>query len=188
MGAEVHTITRVDYGSTDAELDARFGLPKGDPVLVNYPAVGAVTSPATVAWDTAPTFVPSEAVPYIAVQCARFPVLSLPDNEWDRFVTTIYFGRELSQREREKLVKIIDAWLVLARYGGFEGRGLHSAKEVVFQDKTDSARIEADMGDTDPDLALTALIRCLEGFEEGDGAPIDAIVFGLGDSDIMDWN
>jgi YD repeat-containing protein len=103
--------------------------------------------------------------------------LALPDDEWDRFVVTVYFTKPQLPAERKEFTSLIQSWLLLGSYGGFGGHGIHCSREIEFNDATDSVVIRADMGDSDPQESLNVLIQSLEGFVRG-STPIDAIVFG----------
>jgi hypothetical protein len=177
FGEDVHTTTGVYFGSTAEFLDGMIGSVRNEWVLVAFPKEGPESTP-TQAVATGPVgHVPPDAKPCPGVESRKFPVLALPIDEWDSFVATVYFGRPLLVEERGELTSLIDAWLLLGSYGGFGGRGTHSAYNVKFDDATDSAKVRADMGDVDPEIALPILIRTLESFELA-GAPIDALVFG----------
>jgi hypothetical protein len=180
FGYEVHPVTFVKFGYTDAELDTLFGAAKREAVTVEFRDISAPANPPLALEGVPATFVPGEAFPDATVRSKSFRVLTLPINEWDSFVATVYFAESLEAEQRRDFVALVDAWLLLASYGGLGGRGTHSADEVTFDDSTDSAIIKADMGDTDPRTALRVLVRAVEGFQRGGGIAIDAIVFGSG--------
>jgi hypothetical protein len=177
FGEDVHVVTGVFFGSSAEFLDAMIGPIRGEPVLVGFPrdrSPGASKRPV----PAGPVgYVPPSATSYPGFESRRFPVLALPVDEWDSFVATIYFGRTLGEEEQEQLAALVDAWLLLGSYGGLGGAGTHSADKVKFDGATDSALIRADMGDTDPEIALRVLIGALEGYEST-GPPIDALVLG----------
>jgi hypothetical protein len=178
FGYEVQSVTKVTYGQTDERIDAMLGPARSEPVVVEFPGDRPAMVPRSGETEAPTTHVPREARPCSSFHSKRFPVLALPIDEWDNFATTIYFGRSLRPEEREGLVALIAAWLLLGSYGGLGGVGTHSADEVAFDEVTDSAVIKADMGDADPEIAIPTLIRSLEGFESG-AAPIDAVIFGM---------
>ena len=176
FGEDVHTVTGVYFGSTAEFLDAALGPAQREWVLVEFPA-GESATLIRPAMKARTSYVPPDAQPYQGFVSRRFPVLTLPVNEWDSFFATVYFGRPLLEEERRELARLIDAWFLIGAYGGFGGAGTHSADRVVFDDATDSVILRADMGDADPDIALPLLTRALEGFESS-SATIDALVLG----------
>jgi hypothetical protein len=177
FGEEVHPVTNIFFGSSAEFIDAMIGPVRAETVLVEFPGDSFAASHNEPAVESPVTHIPPNARPDTVFRSRTFPVLALPVNEWDSFRATVYFGRTLGREEREQLAALIRAWLLLGSYGGLGGTGTHSAKEVAFDESTDSAIIRADMGDADPEIALPVLIRTLEGFESA-GTPIDALVFG----------
>ncbi len=123
------------------------------------------------------SYIPNGAVVATHFRSDKFHVLVLPDDEWDHFVATIYFASSPRLAEREEIKALIQAWLLLGSYGGFGGRGTHSSREVTFNENTDSVVIQADMGDSHPEMSLAVLIQSLERFASG-STPVEAIVFG----------
>jgi hypothetical protein len=178
FGYDVHPVTDVRFGHTCSELDTIFGAAKGERVTVEFSGDSTPAGPRADVAASPATYVPPEAKADASVQSKHFRVLTLPINEWDSFVATVYFADSPGVESRRDFVALVEAWLLLASYGGFGGRGSHSSDSVAFDDSTDSAVVSADMGDTDPRTALRVLIRSLEGFESGSTTAIDAVVFG----------
>jgi len=177
FGEDVHTTTNVDFGESAEILEKSLGPIRGQTTIVGF-AGDRREQVVAGADESAPTsHVPSIARPARGLRSRSFAVLALPIDEWDSFVATIYFGRSFQHDERKTLASLLGAWLLMASYGGLGGRGTHWTEEVAFDEATDSATLEADMGDVDPRVALRALIRSLEGFQSV-GPPIDALVFG----------
>jgi hypothetical protein len=177
FGERVHRVTDVYFGSSAEFIDAMIGPVRGKTEVVEFPDDSSPARSPEPVVSSPVTHVPPDARPDAEFRSRTFPVLALPFNEWDTFSTTVYFGRSLNGEEREPLLALIRAWLLLGSYGGLGGRGTHNADEPAIDEATDSAIIRADMGDTDPEIALPLLIRTLEGFESH-GPPIDALVFG----------
>ena len=177
FGYEAHPISSVNFAHSDAELDAMFGPPSAAPILVPFPAT-PLASELPAEGEAAGMYVPLGARPHGSLHSKSFRVLELPVNEWDSFVSTVYFARNPRSEERRRFVALVRAWLHLGIFGGLGGGRTHWAEDVKFDEATDSAIIEADMGQADPDIAQRILIWALEGFETQDGAPIDALVFG----------
>jgi hypothetical protein len=177
FGEDVHTVTGVYFGATLEFLDKAMGPVRSEWELVEFPGDRQAPAP-----ESSPRTAPSDFVPPGTKRSSefaspKFRVLALPYDEWDSFVATIYFGRPLLAEERKELAALIDAWFLLGSYGSLGGTGTHSSNPVKFDETTDSAILTADMGDVDATIALSVLIRALEGFEAA-GAPIDALVFG----------
>jgi hypothetical protein len=177
FGSDFQPVTEVTFGYSEAELDELTGPVKGEPVRVAFSSRQLLGAPPEEDSPSA-SYVPSAAQPASPFRSKHFRVLTLPVDEWDRFVVTIYFGRALTADERQNLEELVRAWRVLSFYGGFGGRGAHSADEIAFDEATDSAMVKSDMGDTKAAIAVPVLIRSLEGFQSGVGTPIDAIVLG----------
>jgi hypothetical protein len=171
-----HTITQIGYAYPAEALDE---LPpwSGKPEFVPFPEKPTGPEFEGPESEAPSSYVPSEAVPDTNFRSQRFSVLALPDDEWDRFVVTVYFAKPPLPAERQEFTSLIQSWLLLGSYGGFGGHGIHSSQEIEFNDATDSVVIRADMGDSDPQESLNVLIQSLEGFVRG-STPIDAIVFG----------
>jgi hypothetical protein len=177
FGEDVHTTTRVDFGKSPEILENILGPIRGDTTIVEFAGDRREQAIPGSAESIPATHVPPNAKPARGIRSRSFAVLALPVDEWDSFVATIYFGRPFQRDERERLVALLGAWLLLASYGGLGGVGTHSADDVAFDEATDSVIIQADMGDVDPRIALRVLVKSLEGFESS-GPPIDAIVLG----------
>jgi hypothetical protein len=176
FGYYVHTITQIGYAYPAETLD-ELSPWSGKPEFVPFPEKPTMPGLERPVSEAPSSYVPSEAVPDTNFRSQKFSVLALPDDEWDRFVVTVYFTKPQLPAERKEFTSLIQSWLLLGSYGGFGGHGIHCSREIEFNDATDSVVIRADMGDSDPQESLNVLIQSLEGFVRG-STPIDAIVFG----------
>ncbi len=177
FGEDVQAVTDVFFGSEPAYLDAMIGPARGEWVLVEFSGKRPSTTRRRSARASQLGYVPHDAIPHANLKSKKFKILKLNFYEWESFAVTIYFGRALSDEDRRQLAALVDSWTFLDSYGGFGGAGMHSADKVEFDEATDSASLQADMGDAEPKIALSVLIRALEGFEST-GPPIDALVLG----------
>jgi hypothetical protein len=178
FGEDTHTLTDVDFGEDPKIVYLNVGPISGDIFEVSF-AEGHPEE--TISGPSGPSphsHVPPEAKRAVGVKSGKFTVLALPYDEWDSFTAAIYFGRPFQHDERERLAKLLDAWLVLAAYGGMGGGHCgYTGTEIAFNEATDSATIRTDMGDVNPRVALKILIKSLEGYEMS-GPTIEAVVFG----------
>ncbi|WP_165231860.1 hypothetical protein [Aquisphaera insulae] len=182
FGEGVHVVTEITYGHTEDEIQEFFPNARGEQTFLPFPE-DAIDHAASNPEASRESFVPSDGIVDSSFPSVRFRVLCLPDDEWDSFRGTVYFERTPTPEERDLLRDLMDSWGRLCSYGGFGGIGSHSKPRLSFDVSTDSVLVECDMGDVDPELALPAFIRMLEGLTRSTGAPIEAVVFGraLGD-------
>ncbi|SIO68002.1 hypothetical protein SAMN05444166_8494 [Singulisphaera sp. GP187] len=120
FGEAVHTVIGIYFGSTIEFIDAMIGPCRGTLEVVEFPKDRSSAIPPMPIAATSVNHVPPDARPAVGFLSRRFPVLALPIDEWDSFVGTIYFAMSPWEEERERLVALLDAWLLLGSYGGLD--------------------------------------------------------------------
>ena len=135
------------------------------------------TEGATAAEPAPASFVPPNAVMHPRYRSERFRVLESSYCSWDDFVLTVYFSAESSPLQQEQFSELMKSWFTLGQYGGLGGAGLRKTHgDVKFDEKTESARVMANLRGAEEAAALPLLIKVLEGFSAA--VPIDAITIG----------
>jgi hypothetical protein len=173
------SVVRYDY-EADENYAYLMGPLRGKPWTL--PLAGGEMSEAASAPEAAPETVPASFVPPSAVahpryQSERFRVLESSFCLWDDFVLTVYFSAESTTLQQEQFAKLIKSWFTIGEYGGLGGTGLRKPySDVRFDEKTESARVTADMRGTEEAAAVPLLIKILEGFSAT--VPIEAITIG----------
>jgi hypothetical protein len=102
-----------------------------------------------------------------------------PLNERESLKLTVYFTTFPDSVQENSFREIIKGWETMGWFGGFGGGSIANFGELKFDRDTESAAFEADMGASDPNIALPILIRVLEGYDSSI-LPIEAVVFGYG--------
>jgi hypothetical protein len=118
---------------------------------------------------------PTDCSPHAEPRC-KLRLFKRPHEEWDDWRVGVYFTLQPDRDQQQGFADLIKAWQTVAEFWGF-GKPIDRFKGLHFDQKTESAYFEADMGSAEPGLAVPLLLRILEGFDAA-VLPIDAVVFG----------
>jgi hypothetical protein len=180
FGIESHPVSAIRYDhEDDTNTEPTFGAPRGKVRKVPFFTTTPVRSagPAPMAPEAPPdSYVPEAAVAHPRYASKRFRVLESSRCFWDDFVLTVYFGAWPSSIQQEQFRQLLKSWLTIGEYGGLGGTRLRNYREVWLDEKTESARLCADLIGTEEEVAVPLLIKILEGFSAV--VPIQAITIG----------
>ena len=121
---------------------------------------------------------PAGLLPFPGQQSDEFTIWQTPSFEWESIHLAVYFEDWPNREQQRDFRTLLGAWSVVAQSGGFGGEGGKYVGDPVFMKKQQAAYLQANVGDTDPDIAVPVLVRMLENYSSGSLA-IEAVVFGL---------
>jgi hypothetical protein len=163
----------------DVENLAVHGVEPSDEKIVQLPLGDHHSDPTQSTADgPSDSRLPAGLLPFPGQRSDHFMIWQTPSLEWESMRLAVYFEDWPNRDHQRDFRTLLGAWSVVAQAGGFGGEGGKHVGQPVFLKKLQAARVDADLGDADPDIAVPVLIRLLENYASGTLA-IEAVVFGL---------